>query len=152
MRSATFPRDLLLVLFNPYHIISAVTALQAAAQHEVAFVFFVPCVIGIDLSIDMFVLFIWSPRLLLPASSGVCPVVSSQVNVAVLSAAPPFPTPCTAVAASCRKHPMAVVGIRRSELPRLDHPPVLPSTLKPTASVRLRSSNTFGSLRLRSRT
>ena len=34
--SATFRRDLLLQLLNPYHIISAVTALQAAAQLEVA--------------------------------------------------------------------------------------------------------------------
>ena len=34
--SATFRRDLLLQLLNPYHIISAVIALQAAAQLEVA--------------------------------------------------------------------------------------------------------------------
>ena len=33
--SATFRRDLLLHLLNPYHTISAVTALQAAAQLEV---------------------------------------------------------------------------------------------------------------------
>ena len=36
VRSATFRRDLLLQLLNPNHIISAVTALQAAAQLEVA--------------------------------------------------------------------------------------------------------------------
>ena len=34
--SATLRRDLLLQLLNPYHIIPAVTALQAAAQLEVA--------------------------------------------------------------------------------------------------------------------
>ena len=34
--SATFRRDLLLQLLNPYHIMSAVTALEAAAQLEVA--------------------------------------------------------------------------------------------------------------------
>ena len=34
--SATFHRDLLLQLFNPYHISFAVTVLQAAAQLEVA--------------------------------------------------------------------------------------------------------------------
>ena len=34
--SATFRRDLLLQVLNPYHTISAVTALQAAAQLEVA--------------------------------------------------------------------------------------------------------------------
>ena len=34
--SATFGRDLFLQLLNPYHIISAVNALQAAAQLEVA--------------------------------------------------------------------------------------------------------------------
>ena len=34
--SATFRRDLLLQLLNPYHTISAATALQAAAQLEVA--------------------------------------------------------------------------------------------------------------------
>ena len=33
---ATFRRDLLLQLLNPYHAISAVTALQAAAQLEVS--------------------------------------------------------------------------------------------------------------------
>ena len=34
--SVSVRRDLLLQLLNPYHIISAVTALQAAAQLEVA--------------------------------------------------------------------------------------------------------------------
>ena len=34
--SATVRRDLVLLLLNPYHIISAVTALQAATQLEVA--------------------------------------------------------------------------------------------------------------------
>ena len=33
--SATFRRDVLFQLLNPYHVISAVTALQAAAQLEV---------------------------------------------------------------------------------------------------------------------
>ena len=36
VRSATFGRDLLLQLLNPYHITSAVIVLQAAAQLEVA--------------------------------------------------------------------------------------------------------------------
>ena len=36
MCSATFRRDLLLQLLNPYHTIAAVTALQAAAELEVA--------------------------------------------------------------------------------------------------------------------
>ena len=41
--SAIFRRDLLLHLLNPYHTFSAVTALQAAAQLEVACpIFFVP--------------------------------------------------------------------------------------------------------------
>ena len=49
--SATFCRDLLLQLLNPYHIISAVTALQAAAQLEVACPIF--CVLRHEhLSID----------------------------------------------------------------------------------------------------
>ena len=39
--SATFRRHLLLQLYNPYHTISAVTALQAAAQLEVACLSFV---------------------------------------------------------------------------------------------------------------
>ena len=38
--SATFRRELLLQLLNPYHIISVVTALQAAAQLEIACPFF----------------------------------------------------------------------------------------------------------------
>ena len=49
--SATFRRDLLLQLLNPYHTISAVTALQAAAQLEVACPIF--CVLRDEhLSID----------------------------------------------------------------------------------------------------
>ena len=49
--SATFRRDLLLQLLNPYHIISAVIALQAAAQLEVACLVF--CVLRDEhLSID----------------------------------------------------------------------------------------------------
>ena len=36
MSSTTFRRDLLLQLLNPYHTIAAVTALQVAAQLEVA--------------------------------------------------------------------------------------------------------------------
>ena len=56
--SATFRRDLLLQLLNPYHIISAVTALQAPAQLEVACLFFfMSCVMSIYLSIDLFCLF-----------------------------------------------------------------------------------------------
>ena len=56
--SATFRRDLLVLLLNPYHIIFAVTALQAATQLEVACLLF--CVLR-DLSI--------SPRLLLASSA-----------------------------------------------------------------------------------
>ena len=49
--SATFRRDLLLQLLNPYHIMAAVTALQAAAQLEVARPIF--CVVRDEhLSID----------------------------------------------------------------------------------------------------
>ena len=49
--SATFRRDLLLQLLNPYHTISAATALQAAAQLEVACPIF--CVLRDEnLSID----------------------------------------------------------------------------------------------------
>ena len=36
LHSATFRRDLLIQLLNPYHIISAAIVLQAAAQLEVA--------------------------------------------------------------------------------------------------------------------
>ena len=57
--SATFRRDLLLHLLSPYHTISAVTALQAAAQLEVACPIF--CVLrdehlylSIDLSVHLF--------------------------------------------------------------------------------------------------
>ena len=68
--SATFRRDLLLQLPNPYHIISAVTALQAAAQLEVACLIF--CVLRDEhLSIDRSILSIFSPRLLLLASSAI---------------------------------------------------------------------------------
>ena len=52
--SATFRRDLLLQLLNPHHVTSAVTALQAAAQLEVACPIF--CVlrdVSIYLSIDL---------------------------------------------------------------------------------------------------
>ena len=38
--STTFRQDLLLQLLNPYHILSAVTALQAATQLEVACLLF----------------------------------------------------------------------------------------------------------------
>ena len=49
--SATFRRDLLLQLLDPYHTISAVTALQAAAQLKVACLLF--CVLRDEhLSID----------------------------------------------------------------------------------------------------
>ena len=64
--SATFRRDLLLQLLNPYHIMSAVTALEAAAQLEVACPIF--CVLRDEhLSIDRPVHF--SPGLLVLASS-----------------------------------------------------------------------------------
>ena len=50
--SATFRRDLLLQLLNPYNITSAATALQAAAQLEVACPIF--CVLRDEhLSIDL---------------------------------------------------------------------------------------------------
>ena len=45
--STTFRRDLLLQLLNPYHTISAVTALRAATQLGVAWLFFVSCVMSI---------------------------------------------------------------------------------------------------------
>ena len=66
--SATFHRDLLLQLFNPYHISFAVTVLQAAAQLEVACPIF--CVLRDEhLSIDRPVHF--SPGLLVLASSAI---------------------------------------------------------------------------------
>ena len=66
VRSTTFRRDLLLQLLNPYHIISAVTALQTASQLEVA------CLLFCDLrdqhlSIDLSIL----PRLLALALSAI---------------------------------------------------------------------------------
>ena len=66
--SATFRRDLLLQLLRPYHIISAVTALQAAAQLKVA----CPIFCGLRdehlyLSIDLSVHF--SPGLLAAAAA-----------------------------------------------------------------------------------
>ena len=61
---ATIRRDLLLELLNPYHIMSAVTALEAAAQLEVACPIF--CVLRDEhLSIDRPVHF--SPGLLVLA-------------------------------------------------------------------------------------
>ena len=61
VRSATFCRDLLLQLLNPYHTISAITSHQAAAQLEVACPIF--CVLRDEhLSIDRHVcpFFAWS--------------------------------------------------------------------------------------------
>ena len=70
--SATFRRDLLLQLLNPRHTISAVTALQAAAQLEVACTIFcvlrLSCVMNINLSIDLSVHL--SPGLLAAAAAG----------------------------------------------------------------------------------
>ena len=58
--SATSRRDLFLQLLNLYHIISAVTALQAAAQPEVPCLIF--CVLRDEhLSIDLSVHFFASP-------------------------------------------------------------------------------------------
>ena len=54
MCSATFRRDLLLWLPNPYHITSAV--IEAAAQLEVACLIFLSGVMSIYLSIDLSVL------------------------------------------------------------------------------------------------
>ena len=60
-RSATFRRDLLLQLLNPYHIISAVTVLQAAAQLEIAYlILWVLCDEHPSICLSNF-----SPRLLL---------------------------------------------------------------------------------------
>ena len=71
MCSATFRRDLLLQLLNPYHTIAAVTALQAAAELEVACPIF-----GVlrdeHLSIDRPVCPFFSPGLLAAAVSFVC--------------------------------------------------------------------------------
>ena len=71
--SATFRRDLLLQLLNPYHTISTVTALQAAAQLEVACPVF--CVLRNEhVSIDRPVcpFFAW------PASSCCCLLLASS--------------------------------------------------------------------------
>ena len=66
--SANFRRYLLLQLRNPYHTISAFTALQAAAQLEFACeLFFVSCVMSTYLSIDLSVHF--SPDLLAAAAA-----------------------------------------------------------------------------------
>ena len=51
-RSATFRRDPLLQLLSPYQTISAVTALQAAAQLAVARPIFMSRVMNTYLSID----------------------------------------------------------------------------------------------------
>ena len=59
--SATFHRDLLLLLLNPCNIFSAVTALQAAAQLEGACLLCPICVMSIYLSIDLSVHFAASP-------------------------------------------------------------------------------------------
>ena len=67
-RCHTFRRDLLLHLLNPYHIFSAVTALQAAAQLEVACLFFMSCVTSIYLSILIYIYFV-SPGILAAAAS-----------------------------------------------------------------------------------
>ena len=68
--SANFRRDLLLQLLNPYRTISAVTALQAAAELEVTCPIF--CVLRDEhLSIDLCVHF-FSPGLLAAAVSFVC--------------------------------------------------------------------------------
>ena len=56
--SASFRRDLLLQLLNPNHTMSAVTALHAVAQLEVACPFFMSCVMSIYLSIDLSVHFL----------------------------------------------------------------------------------------------
>ena len=67
--SATFRRDLLLQLLNPYHRISAVNALQAASSRLRVLCFFVSCVMSYEhLPIDRPVcpFFAW------PASSSCC--------------------------------------------------------------------------------
>ena len=71
--SATFRRDLLLQLLNPNHTMSAVTALHAVAQLEVACPFFMSCVMSIYLSIDLSVHF--SPGLLLLLASSAIPLL-----------------------------------------------------------------------------
>ena len=54
VRSATFGRDLLLQLLNPYHIISVATALQAAAHlGGLRVQFLVSCVMSIYRSINL---------------------------------------------------------------------------------------------------
>ena len=76
--SATFRRDQLLQLFSPYHTISAVTALQAAAHLEVACPIF--CVLRDEhLSIDLSVYF--SPGLLAAAATGfVCYILLAATS------------------------------------------------------------------------
>ena len=51
--SATFRRDLLLQLLNPYHIISAVTLSKPPPSSRFRVLFFVSCVMSIYLSIDL---------------------------------------------------------------------------------------------------
>ena len=66
--SATFRRDLLLQLLNPYHIISAVIVLsKPPPSSRLRVLYFVSCVVSIHLSIDLSVL-IFSPGLLAAAS------------------------------------------------------------------------------------
>ena len=76
--SSTFRRDMLLQLLYPYHIISAVTALQAAAHLEVACPIF--CVLRDEhLSIDLSVYF--SPGLLAAAATGfVCYILLAATS------------------------------------------------------------------------
>ena len=76
VRSAIFGRDLLLLLLNPYHIISTVTALQASAQPEVTCLF---CVLRDEhLSIDRPVCpFLSSPT----AAAGFVCYTSSHHNI-----------------------------------------------------------------------
>ena len=85
--SATFRRDLLLQLLNPRHTISAVTALQAAAQLEVACTIFcvlrLSCVMSINLSIDLSVHL--SPGLLAAAAAGFVCYTAAAILLAATS-------------------------------------------------------------------
>ena len=76
--SATFRRDMLLLLLNPYHIISAVTTLQAAAQLEVTCLF---CVLRDELSIDLSVHFFAWPAATAAAAGFVCYTSSHHIII-----------------------------------------------------------------------
>ena len=120
--SATLRRDLPLQLLNLYHIISAVTPLQAAAELEVAWLIFVSCVISIYLSIDLSVHLFASPT----AAGFSC------YTTAILLAATSQPKPSTC----WRKWwPLSPNALACGRPPRASSPPS--PTSSPSFSVKL---------------